>query len=157
LPIYKLYVSVRVIDLSSALLSVGQALSSSEAAALKVARTLRGALRPDKIVIYSESWNQLQRIANHVDERLRGLAAQGVPFAARYNNGGLLFWGIDPPRTVGLAPWLGISWRKSVTDLVSAALVNCAGSSFEDAVHVVRQRCRLAGVDPLSWSPSELT
>lgn len=153
LPLYKLYVSVRVADLANALLCVGKALSSFEAIAQKVARTPLGILRPDKHVIYFESWDELRTAAHRLDEDLRAFSPQGVPFAAPLGHGGRLFWGMDPPRRGDLPPWIGVSWRKWVTDLVGATLVNCTGNSFGNAIRVVKQRCRLAGVDPLSWSP----
>jgi hypothetical protein len=73
--------------------------TSSDCAALKFARTRLGTLRPDKIVIYTDSLAHTRRVGASVLSALGEIRAQGVPFTAELAGGGLLSWAMDPAST----------------------------------------------------------
>jgi hypothetical protein len=83
---------------------------------LKLPRTVEATVRPDKIVLYTDSWDHTKRIANALADRLGHLDPQGVPFTASLGADGLISWAIDPrsPARRSFA-----SWRIWITQMIA--------------------------------------
>jgi len=134
----------------------------------KIGADLAGLLRPDKIVAYFPDFDALARAAQILCERLDGLPAHGVPFTAEIGGGGLLSWGMDPPRDEAL-PWSGPeSWRIWLANRLARALLDAraqTGTVETDPAPLnpplapwrfAVERLRLEGVDTDSWTPGAL-
>jgi hypothetical protein len=106
------------------------------------------------MVVYFLEFAELQAMAAQLLEKLDGCRAQGVPFTAGIDAGGLLSWGIDPsPEEASMHRE---SWRIRLCNLLAAALVQAktteqAGIS---AVRFAKERLRLEGVDTDTWAPT---
>ena len=154
-PTWKLYVSPRPENLleGAEFGAVLAALTAARARQLKVGRDAAGLLRADKIVAYFPSFERLAEAAGAVVERLAGVPVQGVPFTSEIGGGGLLSWGMDPPRSE--RAWsLGESWRhwlalRLARDLLAARR---AGADWRFAL----ERLRLEGIDTDTWTPGAL-
>src|SRR5439155_4976616 len=109
-PVYKLYVSARPECARDALLVAAPEVFRSRALALKTGAGLHGVLRPDKMVAYFRSHDDLADAAMRLRQQLRGLTAHGVPFTTSIGTDGLLSWGIDPPSASGDDPVKRQSW-----------------------------------------------
>jgi hypothetical protein len=116
-----------------------------------------GLLRPDKLVVYLDSRESLQRLAEVLADALKSIAPQGVPFSADVAGNGLLSWGMDPPRKARQLAWQGYdSWRLWVVRRLASAMT-AAQRDVADEVEVCRhavERLRLDGVDVDDWTPS---
>jgi hypothetical protein len=153
---FKLYVSPAWEHLPQALDAVvAYASGSSGARAFKIAATQESFSRPDKLVAYFDSLEELRAVAGRLADERGNWTAHGVPFTAAVTSDGLLSWGLDPPRASGLG-----SWREWLTHRLAVHL-NDGRSAPAGAVELWRyaiERIRLEGVDPETWSPaSELT
>ncbi|MFG3409890.1 hypothetical protein [Streptomyces sp. NPDC048142] len=156
-PRYKLYVSPRPDATSRCFAAVVTALLDSGTRAwLKVARTPRGLLRPDKMVLYVASAGELHRLAAVLAGRLDRLPGQGVPFAARFDaERVLLSWGMDPPDGRSDSSLPRHSWRSWLTGRIAAALALAQYLGVgADAWRFALMRVRCDGVDPATWRPA---
>jgi hypothetical protein len=153
-PIFKLYVSPACDEARTTFQIVAEVVADSAAFYWKAGNSLYGLLRPDKMVVYFFEFAEMQATAARLLEKLDGCAAQGVPFTAGVDAGGLLSWGIDPsPEGISLQPE---SWRVRLCNLLGAALV-LAKTTEHDGVSTVRfakERLRMEGVDPSTWAPT---
>lgn len=113
---YKIYVSPAVGAFSQAVVATLGA--SDDCAALKFARKHSGTLRPDKIIIYTDSMVHTRRVAARMLSAIGEIRAHGVPFTAELGGDGLLSWAMDP-RSTELSRFS--SWRV----WISHALVTC--------------------------------
>lgn len=156
-PTYKLYVSPQPESLRDAFQTTVQVISEVAAPSFKVGGDVYGLLRPDKLVVYFENVDDLQRASSVLTDRLDGCAPHGVPFTAEIAGDGLLSWGIDPPRDLSMPGWQQSgSWRIWVTNRLAVALLS-AKAAATDAVEPWRfalDRLRLDGVDTTSWIPT---
>jgi len=159
---YKLYISPVTEQLGESFGLILAALTAVGTPAFKVGADAGGLLRPDKIVAYFSSFEQLAKAAGGLAERLRGVAAQGVPFTSEIAGDGLLSWGIDPPANESRLPWNSKeSWRLWLTHCLARALLDArasvaAADGGEAAVEPWRfavERLRLDGVDTDTWTP----
>jgi hypothetical protein len=117
---YKIYVSPIVGAFRH---TVGAALAAlSDCAVLKFARKHNGTLRPDKIVIYTDSMAHTRRVAGRLLAAVGETRAQGVPFTAELGGDGLLSWAMDPGSTEFRR---FSSWRV----WISHALVTCINAA----------------------------
>ena len=154
---YKLYLSPRFDELANVFGAIVDGIVSSRAVAFKVGGELSGLLRPDKIVAYCESFEDLAALADCLEQRLQGCLARGVPFTAQIDKDGLLSWGMDPPRenqTAGLQQ--RESWRFWLTNRLAISLAEV--NRLMDASGAVRfalDRLRLEGVDTETWTPKQ--
>jgi hypothetical protein len=153
---FKLYVSPRVEHAREALAAAAGVLAAHGFASFKLGRDVSGVLRPDKLVAYAASREQIEAAAEHLLRELRGLPAQAVPFTAGIDADGLVSWGIDPPRTEQVSTWQGTSWRRWITDRLAVALITARASGAQCPSELARQRLALEGVDVASWAPAEL-
>ena len=67
----------------------------------KIGKTVDGVARPDKMVAYFSSLDDLHGGADRIHDEARGCRPHGVPFTAGVTDDGLLSWAIDPPRGPG--------------------------------------------------------
>ncbi|HET8775404.1 MAG TPA: hypothetical protein VFP80_16510 [Thermoanaerobaculia bacterium] len=155
---WKLYVSPRPERIRDAFAAVVRTLPLVRAASFKVANTASGMLRPDKLVAYFGLREELNAAAEALGRELAGCEAQGVPFTASLDEGGLLSWGVDPPDDARALRWLGReSWRLWLVQRLGAALAMAKSARSAAAVEPWRfalERARRHGVDVGTWTPS---
>jgi hypothetical protein len=156
---FKLYISPRPEFAREAFDAVLRTLTQTGAAPqFKIGNDAAGLLRPDKMVAYFRSRELLRKTAEHLAERLKGCAAQGVPFTAAVTEDGLLSWGVDPLREKGALTWQEReSWRLWITNRLASALVTAKrtpGGGLEPWQFAM-ERLRLEGVDTETWTPAE--
>jgi hypothetical protein len=150
---YKLYVSVRgeaVIDAADRLLQV---LAEVGQRPLKFGAHRRALGRPDKLVVYFASLQELRELARALSPELSGLPVHGVPFTAPIDEEGRLSWGIDPPAVSDGSEQE--SWRFRVVTSLAAALTTAlrAGTRGESACEYALARSSLDGIDRDTWTP----
>jgi hypothetical protein len=165
---FKLYVSPTTETLPAAVAAVATALADAHGVTgFKVGRTVDGVARPDKLVAYFSSLEELHDGARRIRDRAAACRPHGVPFTAGVTDDGLLSWAIDPPHrsTDGSAR---SSWRTWVTARLAEYLVDAQAGrarTTADAVppaattpasepwQVALTRLSLDGVDTASWVP----
>ena len=155
-PGYKLYVSPHPSMVADSLRITAEVVHKRRAHGLKVGADVHGLLRPDKIVAYFASFEDLGEAASSLAPRLGGVPAHGVPFTAEISADGLLSWGIDPPRQEWTLTREGESWRLWVVRRLASALVASrsalnAGEPWRYAL----KRIALEGIDASTWVPSQ--
>jgi hypothetical protein len=154
---FKLYVSPACNELPEVFAETAVALAPSRSFQWKVGRSLRGLLRPDKIVAYFRRFNDLQETAARLIANLSGCPPHGVPFTAEIAGAGLVSWGLDPPRDERTVSWLSqTSWRSRICNRLGAslALYKTAPDSGVSAAAFAAERLRLEGIDPDTWAPA---
>lgn len=152
---WKLYISPLPEALPESFGIILEALAAARAPQFKVGSDAWGILRADKIVSYFPSFERLAAAADALSTRLAGLPAQGVPFTSEIGGGGLLSWGVDPPREES-SFGSGESWRLWLTHRLARALVSARSAKAEEPWRFALDRVRLEGVDTDSWTPSAL-
>ena len=152
---WKLYISPLPEALPESFGIILEALAAARAPQFKVGSDAWGILRADKIVSYFPSFERLAAAADALSTRLAGLPAQGVPFTSEIGGGGLLSWGVDPPREES-SFGSGESWRLWLTHRLARALVSARSAKAEEPWRFALERVRLEGVDTDSWTPSAL-
>lgn len=152
----KLYVSPTIDDLPDVLPLALNVLSRNRVRHFKIGRDAAGLLRPDKMVVYFTSDDDLMETAEGLKRELHGCEAQGVPFTAGLGVDGLLSWGVDPPAGGHVLPWIGLeSWRLWVTNRLASALIaaRTGEASSMEPWQFALHRLQLDGVDTRSWTP----
>ncbi len=160
-PTWKLYVSPRPESLfepgAEGFGAVLEGLTAARARQFKVGCDVGGQLRADKIVAYFPSFELLAKAADAVVARLAGAPAQGVPFTSEIGGGGLLSWGMDPPRSE--RAWnLGESWRAWLAQRLARDLLAARQAAAEgvEPWRFALDRLRLEGIDTDTWTPGAL-
>lgn len=156
---YKLYLSPLWEDIQDTLSIALPIMTDLRLPAFKLGGDLHGILRPDKMVIYSSTFEELSTAASMLLTGLRGIRAHGVPFTAAIDSEGLLSWGIDPPRHQRLSTWQGTSWRRWVTDQLAVALVAAKSKPSETTLQpweFALQRLAMEGIDIETWVPKNI-
>jgi hypothetical protein len=153
---FKLYVSPRAESFPEMLRIAARAFEEHGISAFKLARDLPGALRPDKLVAYARSRDQIDGAADAILRRAGGMSAQVVPFTAPAGGDGLVSWGIDPPRSEHVSNWQGTSWRRWLTDRLAVALTAARAAGAPSGALFALQRITLEGVDAQSWTPAAM-
>ena len=156
---WKLYVSPRPEHVRDAFAIVTRTLVAFPGVSFKIANGAAGMLRPDKLVAYFTSREDLNAAAEVLQRELAGCAAQGVPFTASLEPSGLLSWGLDPPDDAQALRWLHrTSWRLWLVQRLGAAMSIAKLARTAAAVEPWRfaiERVRRLGVDVDTWTPSE--
>lgn len=153
----KLYISPRTDYLPKCFPTILAVLSRCRVHHFKIGKGIHGLLRPDKMVAYFSSYEDLVATAEQLKKELDGCPAQGVPFTAELAGDGLLSWGVDPSAQGQVLPWIGReSWRLWVANKLAVALI---ATSTEDTSHLepwhfALRRLQLEGVDTESWTPA---
>lgn len=155
---YKLYVSPRPERLRDVFEIVVRILSAFPATQFKIGDSAAGLLRPDKLVAYFTTREELGDAAAALRRELAGCEAHGVPFTAALDDSGLLSWGIDPPDSERALRWLQReSWRLWLAQRLGAALAIAKLARSAAAAQPWRfavARARRHGVDVATWTPS---
>ena len=154
---YKLYLSPRPECIRDAFEVLVRVLAESPAS-FKMGMNAADLLRPDKLVAYFATREQLDHVATRLQRELAGCDAQGVPFTATLDDSGLLSWGVDPPETERVARWLQrTSWRLWLVQRLGGALAVAKAARTPAAVEPWRfavARIERLGVDVESWTPT---
>jgi hypothetical protein len=154
---HKLYVSPRPEHIREAFEAVVRVLADLPGAQMKIGQDAGGLLRPDKLVTYFHTREELDEGADALRRQLAGCPAHGVPFTAGIDEEGLLSWGIDPPESEQTLSWLGReSWRLWLAQRMGAAMAiakRARGNAVEPWRFVV-ERVRRQGVDVDTWTPA---
>ena len=153
---YKLYVSPAPDALETAIGAVASSLAGAPGLeAFKVGSDLHGICRPDKLVVYFDRLEDLQKGAALLRDRLDGCPAHGVPFTAAVTQDGLLSWGADPPARSSANGSEGGSWRMWVTERLAEYLtLGRTGRGGVEPWQFALERLRLAGIDTDTWIPA---
>ena len=155
---YKLYISPRPERIREAFEAVARVLSDFPGTQFKIGDGPAGLLRPDKLVAYFATREELFALANELRRELAGCDAHGVPFTAPFDDRGLLSWGIDPPESERALRWLGPnSWRSWLSQRLAAAIAVAKSAQSASAVEPWRfaiERARRHGVEIETWTPS---
>lgn len=154
--VYKLYVSPRperIRDAFEALVRVLAAVPAN----FKMGSSAAGLLRPDKLVAYFATRQELDEAASMMRRELAGCDAHGVPFTAALEESGLLSWGIDPPERERVLHWLDRqSWRLWIVQRLGGAMAIAKAAHTARAVEPCRfavARIQRLGVDVGTWTP----
>ncbi len=161
---YKLYVSPVTDALPDMLETFVQVATEAEVPAFKLGRSPVGLLRPDKLVAYFSSYDDLAGAAAQLRPAVAGWPGQGVPFTGVIDPAGLLSWGLDPPPR-GSAQAAGAldsptathqSWRMWVALRLARALLSAQpqGDRQPAPWRFALDRLRADGVDTTTWAPS---
>ena len=155
---WKLYVSPRPEHVREAFHALVRVLAEIPGAQMKIGSDAAGLLRPDKLVAYFGTKDDLDVAADALANELRGVPAQGVPFTAAVDEDGLLSWGADPPDSERALSWLDReSWRLWIVKALASALA-IAKRSAAPAIppwQFAMERVRRLGVNVDTWTPSD--
>ena len=157
---HKLYVSPPPQFVENVFAIALRALTDTRVLQLKVGADVEGLLRPDKIVAYFESLDDLRSAADILAPPLQGCPAHGVPFTAPLDDDGLLSWGVDPPASQQLLNWQPReSWRLWLTNRLANALLTAKRTPAEathrrPAWQYALERLQLEGIDTETWTPN---
>ncbi len=154
--VYKLYISPACEQLLEVLPAILNGLGESEMLSFKIGGNLHGLLRPDKMVAYFDTVEDLDSCAQILSKALSGAISHGTPFTADINGDGILSWGVDPPNTPMLNAAGEVSWRIWIAHRLANAL--SLGKSKEKQTSAppwqfALQRLHLEGVDVVKWAP----
>lgn len=152
-PRWKLYASPVPEELADVLGDLAESFARGHAVQWKVARGQQ-VRRPDRVVAYFDTRDDLLAAAETIRGRLGGLNGSGVPFAVEIDADGLLGWGVDPA-TSGPRQ----SWRFHVAAIAARQLVvGPAGTggdgSLAARVDAVYHAWHVAGLDVPSLTPT---
>jgi hypothetical protein len=156
---YKLYVSPHPAVLSEVIPVIVRSASSAGASRFKIGADAVGVLRPDKMVFYLTSADELSAVAAAVGHAIHGTTAHGVPFSAALSDDGLLSWGGDPPIEEGPIGSSRESWRLSVCRRLAEGLRVAVGVEFQHAspTDFALARLQLDGVNVSTFTYTRLT
>jgi hypothetical protein len=153
---YKLYVSPQPTAIAESLRITAEVVRTRGAHALKVGADVHGLLRPDKLVVYFASFENLLEASSSLAPLLADMPAHGVPFTAEITPDGLLSWGVDPPRKERELAWTGESWRLWIVGRLASALVAAKMTpNASEPWRYALERIALEGVNASTWVPSQ--
>lgn len=153
---YKLYLSAPCEHMPQAFSAALCVLAKHRVGCFKVGATLHGLLRPDKMVIYFDSFADMQVVGTALRKALAAIPAQGVPFTAAFDDDGLVCWGMDPPRCAQWLSWQPReSWRLWVTNRLASYMSTARISTAQslEPWQFALERLRLDGIDVDTWTP----
>jgi hypothetical protein len=151
----KLYVSPSPASLRDAVMEVVALLPDSLATNFKMGASAYGLLRPDKLMIYFDNYNDMFDFAESLLPRIVGLSVQGVPFSASLDQSGILSWGIDPAeKEIGFGFHVDDSWRIWICNRLAAALTDAFDTVSSPWIYALT-KIWLAGIDTRTWTHRE--
>jgi hypothetical protein len=156
--VYKLYVSPAVDAIPDVLPVLVDALTTAGARRFKVGADAPGLLRPDKIIVYMATAEELLRVMRVLERAFDGVRPHGVPFTSELAGDGLLSWGGDPTPDSGPIGQGTESWRLSVTRRLAEALAAAQRAPLRRvrASDFALARLTIDGVDIRSFAPTGL-
>jgi hypothetical protein len=152
---YKIYVSPAFNALPEVLPHVVSVLAEKGVGKFKIGADLSGLTRPDKIVAYLHTFEQVEEVGRALAERIGDVTVQGVPFTADLCRNGLISWGMDPHQEKVLDWQESTSWRLWITNRLASALLT-AKSARDTSMEPWRfalERLHLEGIDTDTWTP----
>ncbi|HVE71857.1 MAG TPA: hypothetical protein VNI54_10850 [Thermoanaerobaculia bacterium] len=156
---YKLYVSPRPEFLREAFEIVVRVLADFPDAGFKIGNSAADLLRPDKLIVYFLSSEEMAEAGARLARELAGCDPHGVPFTAKIDERGLISWGIDPPDDDVALRWIGRrSWRQWVVERLAAAIAVAKWARTPAAVEPWRfslERAARSGIEVETWTPRE--
>jgi hypothetical protein len=158
LPTWKLYVSPHPEEIADVFRALVRVLAGIAGAQMKIGSDAGGLLRPDKLVAYFASRDDVRAAASALAAEIAGCRAHGVPFTAGIGNDGLLSWGLDPPDSERPLSWLEReSWRLWIAKSLAAALALAKQATRPDVEpwRFAVERVRRHGVDVDTWTPAD--
>ena len=149
----KLYVGIAMEELSDCFAEIADALGRGGASQFKVAAELSGLMRPDKLVAYFSSKDDLLAAVQWLTPIVAERRIHAAPFTSDIAGGGLLSWGIDPAAGIG---GMKSSWRQSICERLAMALVTSRTSRkpSPEPWRFALERLRLDGIDPETFVPT---
>jgi hypothetical protein len=156
---FKLYVSPTTETLPAAVSAVATVLAEAPGVTgFKVGRTVDGVTRPDKMVAYFSSLEELHQGARLIRDESGACRPHGVPFTAGVTDDGLLSWAIDPPggstdraRRSSWRTWVAMRLAEYLLD--ARAGEPSGNGDAGEAWQVALARLALDGVDTATWVP----
>ncbi|WP_155613723.1 hypothetical protein [Paenibacillus peoriae] len=155
---YKLYISPRPEpeSLRAAFQESTALFTDLKVRHFKVGKDAVGLLRPDKMVAYFTTFEECEKAASRLQQRLQGCPAQGTPFTAEFTKDGLLSWGMDPPHNTHESGWKNAySWRIWVSSHLATALHMSKAYDRIEPWRFALQRLHLEGVNTDTWTPNK--
>lgn len=146
---HKLYVSPLLEQIRPAFHTVLPIITDSQAIGFKIGAELPYLIRPDKLVIYFDSREEMARVGALLRAQLADVAAHGVPFTCQMDESGLLSWGMDPPDGGNTQR----SWRVWLAERLARAMIEAPP---EERVAAALKRAESLGVDSVSWEPRDV-
>lgn len=153
----KLYVSPGLPAIGAAFAVLRDHLHGTRARAFKIGADACGLLRPDKMVVYFDTLEDLSLATEKLAPALTNLPAHGVPFSAEISRDGMLSWGIDAPLHFSQRHGMQQSWRLWLVTRLAQYLLTARRAEDADVspVAFALGRLELDGVDPRTWAPAE--
>jgi hypothetical protein len=157
---FKLYISARLDGMPRLFGMTLRAFRRARCHSFKIGRHAEGVCRPDKMVGYFASLEQLRECASLIEEDLAASdvppsSAHGVPFTADIDAAGFLGWGMDPPELARATDSRAESWRGWIASRVAVAVLSAKSTaSHKEIVPFVLQRLEIDGIDPGTWAPN---
>ena len=153
---YKLYVSPNpraIVHVFEQTLKVAVEL---QVPSFKIGKSIGNLLRPDKLILYTDSASALDIVTTELKGVLAPHPAQGVPFTKCLDATGMLSAGADPPRSLDPSdPAQAESWRAWITHRLALAILQARAVSSDPSMHreLVLTRLSLEGIDTREWTP----
>lgn len=129
---YKLYVSPQPEFFRECCEVLAKFIPESTSFSFKLGVGLQGILRPDKIVVYFSSKNEMLAFAKKLIKNMDDIKAQAIPFTVQLDRKGLISWGVDPPRIKTNIFWEQSSWRVWLTSKIAHYIIQYKNSKVEN-------------------------
>jgi len=156
-PTFKLYISPVISDLPKVFQHVIPILSASSVFNFKIGGNIEALLRPDKMVVYFESFERLMETASLLKKELTGYRSQGVPFTSQIDEQGILSWGVDPADTDVLSTIEAGSWRLKVTDQLALVILQAQKDklNLQRSIQFIKAKLLSVGINTENWTSVE--
>lgn len=157
---FKIYVGVDVESMPAAFDAALEIFNQHGVQHFKVGADAFGLLRPDKMVAYLDSREQVETVAADLGPALMTCRPHGVPFTAQLDDAGRVSWGADP-RTNWTPSWQeGESWRLWLVQQLAVGLHHAQAQQTTqgdepEPWRFALKRMDLEGVDTTTWAPRD--
>jgi hypothetical protein len=148
---FKLYVSPHIDDYLPVFAETVKILSTSKVYCFKTGSNYHGIMRPDKLVVYFDNFEDLKDTAQKIYHSTGNFSAQGVPFSAPILDTLMLSWGMDPPA----GKRKPISWRLWITKELASGIVEGKKMLADEPWQYAVQYIRAKGFKTDTWEPNE--
>jgi hypothetical protein len=150
---FKVYLCPRPEEAARVLPGFAAALAEFRDAVFKIAYPAQALIRPDKIVAYLSSFDDLQKFLSGLVRAMPSVSTQSVPFSAPVDDNGLFSWAVDPP---GFINRHISSWRSWITrEMAASASAIPQHLSEEQAAAHLKTSLVLKEIDCQSWLPRQ--
>lgn len=148
---FKLYVSPHIDDYLPVFAETAKILTGSNIYCFKTGSNYHGIMRPDKLVVYFDNFEDLKDTAKKIYHNTGNFSAQGVPFSAPIFDTLMLSWGMDPPAGKRKA----ISWRLCITKELASGIIEGKKMLVDEPWQYALQYARSRGFKTDTWEPDE--